>query len=111
MLVSVDTVYHYTLTAKVETQNFASHKGVVLISEVIICMINGAILARETQDLASLLRENAFIVIGLSHVHVGVGGTGDAKSCVSTGLAPSLSYLTGNFFIPLTACHSGAESE
>ena len=35
----------------------------------------------------------------------------DAKSCVSTGLTPSLSYLTGIFFIPLTACHSGAESE
>jgi len=27
MLVSVDTVYHYSLTAKVETQDFASHKG------------------------------------------------------------------------------------
>ena len=26
MLVSVDTVYHYSLTAKAETQNLASHK-------------------------------------------------------------------------------------
>ena len=90
MLVSVDTVYHYTLTAKVETQDFASHKGVVLISEVIIYMMNCAIPACETQNFASLLRENAFIVIGLSHVHVGVGGTGDARFCVSTGLAPLL---------------------
>ena len=30
---------------KVETQNLASHKGVVQFSEVITCMINGAILA------------------------------------------------------------------
>ena len=50
-----DTLYHYALTAKVETQDFASHKGGVQISGVIICMINGAILARETQDFASLL--------------------------------------------------------
>ena len=48
MLVFVDTVYHYSLQGKVETQNLASHEEVVLISEVIICMINGAILARET---------------------------------------------------------------
>ena len=111
MLVFVDTVYHYTLQGKVETQDFASHEEVVLISEVIICMMNCAIPACETQNFASLLRGYAFIVIGLSHVHVGVGGTGDAKSCVSTGLTPSLSYLTGIFFIPITACHSGAESE
>ena len=33
MLVSVDTLYHYTLTAKVETQDFASHKeGVQILS-------------------------------------------------------------------------------
>jgi len=51
----METPYHYALTAKVETQNFASHKGVVQFSEVITCMINGAILARETQDFASLL--------------------------------------------------------
>ena len=50
-----DTLYHYALTAKVETQDFASHEGGVQISGVIICMINGAILARETQDFASLL--------------------------------------------------------
>ena len=111
MLVFVDTLYHYTLIAKVETQDFASHKGVVLISEVIICMMNCAIPACETQNFASLLRGYAFIVIGLSHVYVGVGGTGDARFCVSTGLTPSLSYLTGIFFIPLTACHSGVESE
>ena len=55
MLVFVDTLYHYAPQGKVETQNLASHKGGVLISEVIICMINGAILARETQDFASLL--------------------------------------------------------
>ena len=48
MLVSVDTLYHYTLTAKVETQNLASHEEVVLISEVIICMMNCAIPACET---------------------------------------------------------------
>ena len=51
----METPYHYALTAKVETQNFASHKGVVQFSEVITCMINGASLARETQDFASLL--------------------------------------------------------
>ena len=50
-----DTLYHYALAAKVETQNLASHKGVVQISGVITCMINGVILARETQDFASLL--------------------------------------------------------
>ena len=55
MLVSVDTLYHYTLTAKVETQDFASHEEVVLISEVIICMMNCAIPACETQNFASLL--------------------------------------------------------
>ena len=51
MLVSVDTVYHYSLTAKVETQNLASHKEVVLISEVIICMMNCAIPACETHGM------------------------------------------------------------
>ena len=90
MLVSVDTLYHYSLQGKVETQDFAYHKEVVLISEVIIYMMNCAIPACETQNFASLLRENAFIVIGLSHVYVGVGGTGDARFCVSTGLAPLL---------------------
>ena len=55
MLVFVDTLYHYAPQGKVETQNLASHKGGVQISGVIICMINGAILARETQDFASLL--------------------------------------------------------
>ena len=57
------------------------------ISEVIIYMMNCAIPTCETQNFASLLRGYAFIVIGLSHVHVGVGGTGDARFCVSTGLA------------------------
>ena len=90
MLVSVDTLYHYTLQGKVETQNLASHKEGVLISEVIMCMMNCAIPACETQNFASLLRGYAFIVIGLSHVYVGVGGTGDARFCVSTGLAPLL---------------------
>ena len=90
MIVFVDTLYHYTLTAKVETQDFASHEEVVLISEVIICMMNCAIPACETQNFASLLRGYAFIVIGLSHVHVGVGGTGDARFCVSTGRTPLL---------------------
>ena len=37
--------------AKVETQNFASHKEAVQISGVIICMINGVILARETPGM------------------------------------------------------------
>ena len=46
-----DTLYHYALTAKVETQNLASHKGGVQFSEVITCIINGAILARETPGL------------------------------------------------------------
>ena len=33
MLVSVDTVYHYSLQGKVETQDFASHKeGVQILS-------------------------------------------------------------------------------
>ena len=51
MLVSVDTLYHYTLTAKVETQNLASHEEVVLISEVIIYMMNCAIPACETHGM------------------------------------------------------------
>ena len=46
-----DTLYHYALTAKVETQNLASHEGAVQISGVIICMINGAILAHETHGM------------------------------------------------------------
>ena len=50
-----DTLYHYALTAKVETQNLASHKEGVQISGVIICMMNCAIPACETQDFASLL--------------------------------------------------------
>ena len=36
---------------KVETQNLASHKEAVQISGVIICMINGVILARETPGM------------------------------------------------------------
>ena len=36
---------------KVETQNLASHKGMVQISGVIICMINSAIIARETHGM------------------------------------------------------------
>ena len=36
---------------KVETQDFASHEEVVLISEVIICMMNCAILAHETPGM------------------------------------------------------------
>ena len=36
---------------KVETQNLASHKEGVQISGVIICMINSAILARETHGM------------------------------------------------------------
>ena len=55
VLVFVDILYHYALTAKVETQNLASHKEVVLISEVIICMMNCAIPACETQDFAYIL--------------------------------------------------------
>ena len=46
-----DTLYHYALAAKVETQDFASHKGVVQISGVIIYMINSAILACETPGM------------------------------------------------------------
>jgi hypothetical protein len=52
-----DTLYHYALTAKVETQDFASHKGIVQFSGVIICTINSAILARETQNLALLSQQ------------------------------------------------------
>ena len=55
VLVFVDTLYHYAPQGKVETQNLASHKGIVQFSGVIICTINSAILARETQNLASLL--------------------------------------------------------
>jgi len=40
-----DTLYHYALAAKVETQDFASHEEGVQFSRVIIYMINGAILA------------------------------------------------------------------
>ena len=40
-----DTLYHYALTAKVETQDFASHEGGMQISGLIIYMINSAILA------------------------------------------------------------------
>ena len=46
-----DTLYHYALMKKVETQNFASHKEVVQFSRVIIYMINSAILARETPGM------------------------------------------------------------
>ena len=40
-----DTLYHYALAAKVETQDFASHKEGAQFSRVIIYMINSAILA------------------------------------------------------------------
>ncbi len=40
-----DTLYHYALAAKVETQNLASHEEGVQFSRVIIYMINSAILA------------------------------------------------------------------
>ena len=40
-----DTLYHYALMKKVETQDFASHKEGVQFSRVIIYMINSAILA------------------------------------------------------------------
>ena len=55
VLVFVDTLYHYAPQGKVETQNLASHKGGVLISEVIIYMMNCAIPACETQDFAYIL--------------------------------------------------------
>ena len=47
----METPYHYALMKKVETQDFASHKGVVQISGVIIYMINSAILAHETPGM------------------------------------------------------------
>ena len=46
-----DTLYHYALMKKVETQDFASHEEGVQFSRVIICMINGAILACETPGM------------------------------------------------------------
>ena len=55
VLVFVDTLYHYAPQGKVETQNLASHKGIVQLSGEIICTINSAILARETQDFAYIL--------------------------------------------------------
>jgi prolipoprotein diacylglyceryltransferase len=47
----VENPYYYALMEKVETQNLASHKGGVLISGVIICMINSAIPACETHEM------------------------------------------------------------
>ena len=40
-----DTLYHYALMKKVETQNLASHEEGVQFSRVIIYMINSAIFA------------------------------------------------------------------
>ena len=48
MLVFVDTLYHYTLTAKVETQNLASHEGGVLILSLDYRMRILQWIARET---------------------------------------------------------------
>ena len=51
MLVSVDTVYHYSLKEKVETQNFASHKEVVQILSLDYRMRILQWIARETHGM------------------------------------------------------------
>ena len=43
---------------------------------------------RETQNFASLLGRYAVIDSGLLNECIGMGRTGDARFCVSTGLAP-----------------------
>ena len=45
---------------------------------------------RETQDFASLLEGYAAIVSGLLNGCIGMGWTGDARFCVSTGRTPSV---------------------
>ena len=35
-----DTLYHYALTAKVETQNLASHKGKSIYSSAYNCLLD-----------------------------------------------------------------------
>ena len=61
MFVFWNTLYCYAQMEKVETQNFASHK--------------------EERHLFSAYSPHAYIAMDCS---------GDAKFCVSTGLAPSL---------------------
>ena len=51
MLVSVDTVYHYSLQGKVETQNLASHKGGVQILSLDYRMRILQWIARETHGM------------------------------------------------------------
>ena len=46
--------------------------------------------ARETQDFASLHGAYAVIVSGLLNGCIGMGRTGDARFCVSTGRTPSV---------------------
>ena len=46
-----DTLYHYALTAKVETQNLASHKGVVQILSLDYRMRILQWIARETPGM------------------------------------------------------------
>ena len=43
---------------------------------------------RETQDFASLLGVYAVIASGLLDGCIGIGWTGDARFCVSTGRTP-----------------------
>ena len=50
-----DTLYHYALTAKVETQDFASHKGGCAINRGDYIPVIAGFTACETQDFASLL--------------------------------------------------------
>ena len=51
MLVSVDTVYHYSLQGKVETQNLAFHKGGVQILSLDYRMRILQWIARETHGV------------------------------------------------------------
>ena len=67
MIVFVDTLYHYTLTAKVETQDFASHKqGFAKQCGEYVAVV-AAFFARETQDFASLQADAIVVIYGKLH--------------------------------------------
>ena len=51
---------------------------------------------RETEDFASLLGRYAVIDSGLLNECIGMGRTGDARFCVSTGLVPLMEM--GNMY-------------
>ena len=89
-VVGYDGYYHglYSLFAKVETQDFASLQGVYAVIASGLWMGVLALAGRETQDFASLQGGYAAIVSGLLNGCIGMGCSGDARFCVSTGRTP-----------------------